>query len=80
MLFGNVGYTDPEYTEKYENYISEKDNKTLQQHNGLHYTFTHADPIAFMEVYSGLYDQGVTNPKDMFEKGMGFPISLRSSG
>lgn len=35
-----------------------------------YYTFTHADPIAFMEIYSSLYDQGITNPKEMYEKGV----------
>lgn len=35
-----------------------------------YYTFTHADPIAFMEIYCSLYDQGITNPKEMYEKGI----------
>lgn len=35
-----------------------------------YYTFTHADPIAFMEIYSDLYEQGITNPKAMYEKGI----------
>lgn len=35
-----------------------------------YYSFKEADPMAFMEIYSQLYNSGVTNPKDLYCKGI----------
>lgn len=41
------------------------DKKTMD-----YYTFKHSDPVAFMEIYSKLYEKGITNPKDLYCKGI----------
>ncbi len=35
-----------------------------------YYNFKHADPIAFMEIYTKLYEEGITDPKDLYDHGI----------
>jgi len=35
-----------------------------------YYIFKEADPIAFMEIYTNLYEEGITDPKELYERGI----------
>ncbi len=35
-----------------------------------YFTFYHSDPIAFFEIYEKLYNSGISNPKEMYRKGI----------
>lgn len=45
--------------------IKINNNKTLD-----YFSFKHSDPIAFMEIFSRLHKNGITNPKDLYCKGI----------
>lgn len=35
-----------------------------------YYVFKEADPIAFMEIYTNLYEEGITDPEELYKRGI----------